>query len=174
MSVCVEGLIRNDFYDFDNIEVVEAELNRAAQILNDYFHLEGENKYQPEGLDCGNYQVYSKTHHMSAMYLKKGYWNVSPAYNYHQLFTPPLFVRKGFYDVAKALGKDEVWYCDEFHLDNCGGERWDYDKQSFEEWFVFINSSYGIIREFPIEEMMANVEIWPKVDPVYHDGFKDM
>ena len=45
MSVCVEGLIRNDFYDIDNIEAVEAELNRASQILNVYFHLEGEDKY---------------------------------------------------------------------------------------------------------------------------------
>ena len=34
MSVCVEGLIRNDFYDTDNIEAVKAELNRASQILN--------------------------------------------------------------------------------------------------------------------------------------------
>ena len=104
MSVCVEGLIRNDFYDVDNIEAVEAELNRASQILNVYFHLEGEDKYQPYGLDCRDYQVYSETHHMFRMFLKKGYWHVSPAYRYHQLFTPPLFVRQGFYDLAKALG----------------------------------------------------------------------
>ena len=173
MSVCVEGLIRNDFYDTDNIEAVEAELNRASQILNVYFHLEGEDKYQPYGLDCRDYQVYSETHHMFRMFLKKGYWHVSPAYRYHQLFTPPLFVRQGFYDLAKALGKDEAWYCDEFHLDNCGDERWNYDTQSFEEWLVFVKSTYGVIREFPIERIMSNDEIWPKVEPVYHDGFND-
>jgi hypothetical protein len=66
------------------------------------------------------------------------------------------------------------WCCDEFHLDNCGDERWDYDSQSFEEWLAFINSTYGIIREFPIEKIMSNDEIWPKVEPVYHDGFKDI
>lgn len=87
MSVCVEGLIRNDFYDVDNIEAVEAELNRASQILNVYFHLEGEDKYQPYGLDCRDYQVYSETHHMFRMFLKKGYWHVSPAYRYHQNVT---------------------------------------------------------------------------------------
>ena len=70
-----------------------------------HFYLEGEDKFQPYGLDCRDYQVYSETHHMFRMFLKKGYWHVSPAYRYHQLFTPPLFVRQGFYDVAKALGK---------------------------------------------------------------------
>lgn len=174
MSVCVEGLIRNDFYEFDNIEAVEAELNRASKCLNDYFRLEGEDKFQPYGLDREYYQVYSEAHHMYRMFLKKGYWHVSPPYRYHQLFTPPLFVRQGFYDVAKALGKNEAWYCDEFHLDNCGDERWDYDTQSFEEWLAFINSTYGVIREFPIEEISSSEDIRFPAEPVYYDGFKDL
>ena len=174
MSVCVECLIRNEFYDLDNIEAVEAELNRASQMLNDYFHLEGEDKYHPEGLDYGNYQVYSKTHHMSNVFIKKGYWHVSPAYRYHQLFTPPLFVRKGFYDVAKALGKNEAWYCDEFRLHNSGDEQWDYDTQSFEEWLEYISSTYGSIKEFPIEEIMSCKKQWFPAEPVYHDSFSDM
>ena len=91
MSVCVEGLIRNDFYDTDNIEAVEAELNRASQILNDYFHLEGEDRFMPEGLDCGDYQVYSETHHMYRMFLKKGLLAYkSCLYRYHQLIHSPL------------------------------------------------------------------------------------
>ncbi|MBO4443685.1 MAG: hypothetical protein J5814_02805 [Bacteroidaceae bacterium] len=174
MGVCVEGLIRNDFYDFDNIEVVEAELNRASKCLNDYFHLEGEDVYYPEGLDCNDYQVYSDTHHMFRMILKKGYWHVSPAYRYHQLFSPPLFVRKGFYDVAKALGKKEIWYCDEFRLDNSGDKNWDYDTQSFEEWLDYIHSTYGIIKEFPVDEIMSFKEMWFPADPVYHDSFMDL
>lgn len=173
MGVCVEGLIRNDFYDIDNREAVEDELNRGSQILNDYFHLKGEDKYQPYGLDCRDYQVYSERHHMFRMFLRKGYWHVSPAYKYHQLFTLPLFIRQGFYDVAKALGEDEAWYCDEFRLNNCGDDSWNYDTQSFEEWIVFVKTTYGVIREFPIKRIMSNVEIWPKVDPVYHDGFND-
>lgn len=52
MSFCVEGLIRNNFYDMGNIEAVEAELNRASHLLNDYFHLEGEDKYKPEYFKC--------------------------------------------------------------------------------------------------------------------------
>lgn len=174
MGACVEGLIRNDFYDVDNIEAVEAELNQASQILNDYFQLEGEDRFLPEGLDYGDYQVYSETHHMFRMFLRKGYWHVSPAHKYHQLFTPPLFVRKGFYDIAKALGKSEIWYCDEFHLDNSGNPNWDYDTQTFEEWLEFINTTYGPIKEFPIEEIMLNEEIWPRIDSVYHDDFRDM
>ena len=172
MSVSVEGIIRNDFYSVDNIEAVEAELNRASQILNDYFHLEGENRFLLDGLDCGDYRVRSETHHMFCMFLRKGYWHISPAYKYHQLFTPPLFVRKGFYDFAKALGKTEVWYCDEFRLDNSGDPNWNYDSQSFEEWLEYINSTYGPIKEFPINEIMSNDEILPKVDVVYHDSFK--
>ena len=152
MSVCVEGLIRNDFYDIDNIEAVEAELNRASKCLNDYFRLEGEDKFLPYGLDCEYYQVYSEAHHI----------------------TPPLFVRQGFYDVAKALGKNEAWYCDEFHLDNCGDVNWNYDMQSFEEWLVFINSTYGVIREFPIEEISSSEETRFPAEPVYYDGFKDL
>ena len=174
MSVCVEGLIRNDFYSYENIDAVEAELNRASQILNDYFHLEGEDRFLPEGLDCGDYQVYSQSYRMPTLYLRKGYWHVSPAYRYHQLFTPPLFVRKGFYDIAKALGKSEVWYCDEFRLDNSGDLNWNYDSPSFEEWLKYINSTYGPIKEFPIEEIMLNEEIWPNVEPVYHDCFKEI
>ncbi len=111
---------------------------------------------------------------MHRMFLKKGYWHVSPAYRYHQLFTPPLFVRQGFYDVAKALGENEAWYCDEFHLDNCGDERWDYDTQSFEEWLAFINSTYGVIREFPIEEISSSEEMRFSAEPVYYDVFKDL
>lgn len=175
MGVCVEGLIRNDFYDMDNIEAVEAELNRTSQMLNDYFHLEGEDKYLPEGLDCDYYQLYSESHHMYRMFLKKGYWHVSPAYRYHQLFTPPLFVRKGFYDVAKALGKSEVWYCDEFRLDNCGDEQWDYDTQSFEEWLAFITAKYGPIKEFPIEDVLKfDPQKFFPAAPVYHDSFMKM
>ena len=52
MSVCVEGLIRNDFYDIDNIETVEAELDRASQILNDYFHLENQQGLVPVSTNC--------------------------------------------------------------------------------------------------------------------------
>lgn len=174
MSVCVEGLIRNDFYDVDNIEAVEAELNRASQILNNYFHLEGEDRYLPDGLDNGDFRVYSETHHMYMMSLRKGYWHISPAYKYHQLFTPPLFVRKGFYDIAKAMGKAEAWYCDEFRLDNSGDPNRNYDTQSFKEWLEYINFTYGPIKEFPIEEIMLNDEIWPNVDVVYHDSFKDI
>lgn len=175
MSVCVECLIRNDFYDMDNIVAVEAELNRASLLLNDYFHLEGEDKYMAEGLDYGDYQVYSDTHHMFRMFLKKGYWHVSPTYRYHQLFTPPLFVRKGFYDIAKALNKSEVWYCDEFHLDNCEDDQWDYDTQSFEEWLDYITNKYGSIKEFPIDEILAfdSKKFFP-TDSVYHDSFANI
>jgi hypothetical protein len=77
MSVCVEGLIRNGFYDTDNIEAVKAELYRASQILNDYFQLDGEDKYQPYGLDCRDYQVYSDTHHMFRMQKHEGLAPVS-------------------------------------------------------------------------------------------------
>lgn len=174
MSVCVEGLIRNNFYDMDNIKTIEAELNRVSQCLNEYFHLEGEDIYYPYGLDCEDYRVYSDNHHMSCLYLRKGYWHISPAYRYHQLFTPPLFVRKGFYDIAKALGKDEAWYCDEFHLDNCGDERWDYDTQSFDEWLTFISAKYGAIKEYPIEEIQSFKGMWFPAKPVYHDSFRNM
>ena len=174
MSVSVGGLIRNDFYRVDKIEAVEAELNRASQILNDYFHLEGEDRFLPEGIDCGDYQVYSQSDRMPTLYLRKGYWHVSPVYRYHQLFTLPLFVRKGFYDVAKALGKTEIWYCDEFRLDNSADSNWNYDTQTFEEWLEYIISTYGPIKEFPIEEIMLNGEIWPQVDVVYHNSFKEI
>lgn len=174
MSVCVEGLIRNDFYSVENIEAVEAELNRASQILNDYFRLDGEDMFLPEGIDCGDYQVYSQSDRMPTLYLRKGYWHVSPAYRYHQLFTPPLFVRKGFYEIAKALGKTEVWYCDEFRLDNCENPNWDYDTQSFEEWLEFIKSTYGQIKEYPINEILKGEFLWPNVEPVYHDCFKEI
>lgn len=172
MSVYVECLIRNDFYDLDNIEAVEAELNRASQMLNDYLHLEGEDIYYSDGLDCENYRVCSDNHHMSCPCLRKGYWHVSTAYRYHQLFTPPLFVRKGFYDVAKALGKSETWYCDEFHLDNCGEEKWNYDSQSFEEWFEYIITTYGPIKEYPIKDIMLNKENAFHSVPVYQDFFR--
>lgn len=112
---------------------------------------------------------------MSCLHLRKGYWHVSPAYRYHQLFTPPFFVRKGFYEIAKALGKSEVWYCDEFHLDNCGDEQWDYDTQTFEEWQAFITAKYGPIKDFPIDEVLKYYlhKFFPAY-PVYHDNFMIM
>ena len=175
MSVCVEGLVRNDFYDFNDIKAVGAELNRASQMLNAYLHLEGEEIYYPDGLDCGDYRVYSDNHHMSFLCLRKGYWHVSPAYRYRQLFTPPLFVRKGFYDIAKALGKSEAWYCDEFRLDNNGDEEWDYDTQTFEEWLDYITGKYGPIKEYPIGEVLAfDPTKFSPAAPVYHDSFRNM
>ena len=72
------------------------------------------------------------------------------------------------------MGKAEVWYCDEFRLDNSGDPNWDYDTQTFEEWLEYINSTYGPIKEFPIDEIMSNDEIWPNVEPVYHDSFRDL
>ena len=176
MSVCVEGLIRNDFYSYENIDAVEAELNRASQILNDYFHLEGEDRFLPEGLDCGDYQVYSQSYRMPTLYLRKGYWHVSPAYRYHQLFTPPLFVRKGFYDIAKALGKSEVWYCDVIPKWNIKSNEWQ-ERALAENWQRIESSAeHRLCRGvgFSIEEIMLNEEIWPNVEPVYHDCFKEI
>ena len=69
------------------------------------------------------------------------------------------------------MGKSEAWYCDEFRLDDSGDPNWNYDTQTFEEWLRYINSIYGLIKEFPIEEIMSNGEIWPHVEPVYHDSF---
>lgn len=172
MSVCVECLIRNDFYDIDNIEAVKAELNRASNILNDYFNLEGDDKFRPYVLDGEDYQVCSETHPMSIIVLKKGYWHISSAYKYHQLFLKPLFVRNGFYEIAEAFGKNEAWYCDEYRLWNSGDKDWDYETQTFEEWLQYINSTYGPIKDYPINEILSNNGNTSPIAPVYYDDFK--
>lgn len=174
MSVCVECLVKNDFRNFDDLKAVEAELKRGADVINDLYQLEGENRFVPQLLAIDNSSLYSESefYDFSNIYLKKGYWHISSGNRYYELFEPNLMVGQIFVNIAKAFGQNEAWYCDEFHLDNCGSHNWNYDTQSFEEWLLFAESKLGTkIPEFPVEEIKAFRGDWFPSKPIYHDSF---
>ena len=173
MSISVECLVRSAFREFDNLKVVEAELNRAAGVLNELFHLGGVYMFGPQLWNTDGYTIYSDsdTCPIYRLYLKRGYWHVISGYRYSELFVPNLWLRQTFVNIAKALGQHEAWYCDEFHLDNCGSPKWDYDTQTFDEWLTFAESVIGIIPEFLVEDVKFFTGDRFPSKPIYHDSF---
>lgn len=173
MSACVECLVRSNFQKYDDLEAIEAELKRAAAIMNDVFHLKGEYIFGIQNMETDYYSIYSDSEvcDIYRIYLRKGYWHVVSGYMYSQLFSPELRLRKSFVKAAKALGQNEAWYCDEFHLENCGSPNWNYDVQSFKEWLSFAESVSGKIPEFPVDEILSFNGDRSHYKPIYHDSF---
>lgn len=178
MSVCVECLIKSDFQNYEDLQAVEIELKRVAKVLNELFKLEGDDKFVIDSLDIYEYSIRcdmfspNESCEVYKIVLKRGYWHLETAWRYSAFFTPGLRLRQEFVDIAKALGQHEAWYCDEFHLDNCGSPNWDYDTQSFDEWQSFAESKLGTkIPEYPVEEIKAFIGDWFSSKPIYHDSF---
>ena len=173
MSVSVECIVRSGFQKYDDLKAIEVELERAASIMNDVFHLKSEYSFGVQGLDTEYYSIYSDSEvcDIYRIYLRKGYWHVVSGYVYSYLFSPELKLRQSFVKAAKALGQNEAWYCDEFHLDNSGSPNWNYDTQSFKEWLSFAESVSGTIPEFPVEEILSSCGVVFPYKPIYHDSF---
>ena len=173
MSAFVDCLVRSNFQKFDDLKAIETELKRAASIMNDVFNLKGEYTFSIQDLDTGSYSIYSDSDNCDIyrIYLRKGYWHLVSGYVYSQLFSQELWLRKSFVKAAKALGQNEAWYCDEYHLDNCESPNWNYDTQSFKEWLSFAESVSGTIPEFPVDGILSFCSDKYSYMPIYHDSF---
>ena len=173
MSAFVECLVRSNFQKFDDLKAIETELKRAASIMNDVFNLKGEYTFSIQDLDTGSYSIYSDSDNCDIyrIYLRKDYWHLVSGYVYSQLFSQELWLRKSFVKAAKALGQNEAWYCDEYHLDNCESPNWNYDTQSFKEWLSFAESVSGTIPEFPVDGILSFCSDKYSYMPIYHDSF---
>ncbi|MBR4368772.1 MAG: hypothetical protein IKP52_05675 [Prevotella sp.] len=175
MFESVECLIKNDFRKFNDLQAVLTELNHAANVLNELFHLPRGLEFGPQGLETGGYSIYTDSDcDIYRIYLKDGYWHMVSGYVYSALFESDLKLRQNFVKAAKALGQQEAWYCDNYHLEDCSAQKWNYDVQTFEEWLEYINSTYGPIKDYPLEEILAYKGDKFPFEPVYHDSFRDI
>ena len=138
MFESVECLIKNDFRKFNDLQAVLTELNHAANVLNELFHLPRGLEFGPQGLETGGYSIYTDSDcDIYRIYLKDGYWHMVSGYVYSALFESDLKLRQNFVKAAKALGQQEAWYCDNYHLEDCSAQKWNYDVQTFEEWLEY-------------------------------------
>lgn len=108
--------------------------------------------------------------------LHNGFWEIESGYHYCQIamkYDGVFRLRESAFDITRALGRDEMWYTEDWYTSN-GGPTEDYDC-TFERLIDFIHKEYGN----PIPEYDPNGFIWkdndcliPDYEPVYHDLFR--
>lgn len=106
--------------------------------------------------------------------LHKKCWQIESYYHYCQIVmhTGEFFwLREMIYDIAKALGNDEMWHSEEYFTWN-GGPMEDVNC-SFDEWLSFTREKIGCeIPEYNYKNIIKQGDVHiPKYKPVYHDNF---
>lgn len=110
-----------------------------------------------------------------------GYWDIETYYHYCRYFLYTIdntgqkcvILRNVFFDIARILGYDEGWVCDEYHSWNCGLE----ENDGFEEWLKYPkdgDKDESMVHEYDISIAKSYNEI-QKLDykSKYHDTFKE-
>lgn len=106
--------------------------------------------------------------------LRKGFWQIESGFQYSQLFDHcqgDLWLRNLTFDIAKALGKNEAWFAEEYYTDNCAGLN--FDNIDFERWHDFVKKKFdGSIPELNAVQILSCDGLTDYL-PVYHDAFAD-
>lgn len=75
------------------------------------------------------------------------------------------------FDVARALGRNEAWFAEEYYTDNCAGL--DFENVDFEQWHDFVIKKLGRpIPKLNAAQILSHDEFTDYL-PVYHDTFDD-
>lgn len=108
--------------------------------------------------------------------LRSGYWDVETYVHYCRYFLYRLdkigykrvHLRETCFDIARILGYDEAWVCDEFHSWNC--DLCDNMDATFNDWLKYD----GAVNEYDISIAKSYDEKgWPDYESKYHDVFKE-
>lgn len=107
--------------------------------------------------------------------LHGGFWQVESFFHYCQLVMHQgnyFWLRCLTYDIARTLGEEEAWYATEYYTWN--GGKCETIESTFEEWYEQAVKDYGkSIPEFDQSAIIAQDDLYPDYEPIYHDSFKE-
>lgn len=113
------------------------------------------------------------------IFLRHGFWEVESYYKFFQIISQAdgtIWLREYIYDIVKALGANEVWHADEYHIDNVtfnvSGSNKDIDEVTFEEWLAYAQKSG--IKEFDESYWVANQYNFDALPRVFHDDLSGL
>ena len=175
MSVTAEIFVRHDFFELDNFEkseiFVKQAINQVKQVLSidedcDHFHYWGyydeDNKWSDIQFDIPLLDL--------SVHLKPGYWCIWTRSNYCQVtnkLNGRLHIVDDAFDVARALGQNEAWLCDEF-------VEQEFEENSLDEILSAVSERWGIT-EYPYSELMKNDDnALPEPAHFYHYDFAEI
>lgn len=175
MGVDISHIIRHDFKNIKNhastMDFVKETIERLKKNLHIYgvdeeFHLQEDY--------CG-FITFQLPVYDVEFELHNGFWDVESYYHYCQIVMHDgdyFWLRRKIFDIARALGQNEVWHAAEYYTWN-GGNIED-PNVSMEEWIEFVTKQYGSIPEFDQHSIIQQGDVYfPDYEPLYHDTFKE-
>lgn len=175
MSVTAEILVKHDFFELENYEKSEAfvkqTIDQVKQVLSinedyDHFQLWG---YFNEDNKWSDIQFNIPLLDLS-VHLKPGYWCIWTSSNFCQVtnkFKGRLHIIDDAFDVARALGQNEVWLCDEFIEQ-------EFEENTLDEILTAVSRRWSIT-EYSYSELMKNADnAYSTPARFYHYGFAEV
>lgn len=175
MGVNVQILVKHDFFDLDNYEkseeFVKQTIDHIKQVLSineddDYFQLWG---YYNNNYKWSDIQFEIPLLDLS-IHLRRGYWSIWSCGRYHQVtnkLNGRLHIIDDAFDVARALGQNEAWLCDEFIEQ-------EFEDNTLDEILAAATERWGIT-EYPYAELIKNDDnAFPTPARFYHYDFAEI
>lgn len=175
MSVTAEIFVRHDFFELDNFQksemFVKQTIDQVKQVLSidenyDHFQYWG---YYDEDNKWSDIQFNIPLLNLS-VHLKPGYWCIWTRSNYCQVtnkFNGRLHIIDDAFDIARALGQNEAWLCDEFIEQ-------EFEENSLDEILTAASKRWGIT-EYPYSELIKNDDnAFPTPARFYHYDFAEI
>ena len=105
--------------------------------------------------------------------LYEGFWYLYNGYRYHHMFFPPgtQWQRYDVFDIVRALGQKEAWYCSEYEIEDAVGP----ENYTLESWLEKAFRSPHGITEYNLDELIREGDaIWDTYKEYYHDTYSDV
>lgn len=158
MACDLSFIIPNSVRDTRDRVSCVAEVNSAIERVRLYFG--SESCIDTRGYEDDNYGFEVPGYNL-IFHLNAGYWDVYTCFRYWEYFAMKLDdkgvlrseARDRAFLVARIFGMEEIWFCDEFHADNCelAGE----PDTTFEGWKAFgYSDEDAIVYEFHAQDFV--------------------
>lgn len=175
-------IIPCEFHEVRNKRKAEAYLRRVANSLQDTLKIKGVVTLMNDDYCDGtplkeawpDYlpEIWVPTYD-ATIYLADGFWYMFNGFRYHQLVYPPgtQWLRYDIFDIVRALGQNEAWYCSEYDIDDSVG----IENYTLESWLAKAKNSDDGITEYDVTALIREGEsLWDNQRRYYHDSFTDV
>lgn len=177
MGIDITHVVKNDFFKVEDKEASMQYAMDTINVLKSNLHLDDD----IESFYLYHDDEYNETIFRLPLYdveftLHNGFWQIESYYHYCQIVMHQgenFWLREMIFDIAQALGHNEMWHAQEYYTWN--GGPMELSECSFTEWMDFIMKKFnGRIPEYDYKGIMAQGAIHiPDYEPIYHDSFEE-
>lgn len=178
MGVDITHIVKHGFVDIDNEEASMKFVLDTIQLLKDKLFIYDSLKsfYLYCDKECENEITFQLPLYGVEFTLHKNCWQIESFYHYCQIVMHSgdyFWLREMMYDIATALGNNEMWHTAEYYSWN--GGPMEKVNCSFEEWIAFARKELGYeIPEYDYDGIIRQGDVHvPEYEPVYHDDFSE-